>query len=64
MQRALLDANFRQTDDGLRETENLLQVLADAWKEVSTPAPLAYSAAAAWQAPAADAPRVSQNWSA
>ena len=34
MQRRLLDANFRQTDDGLAEVEKLLLPLQEAWREV------------------------------
>jgi flagellar protein FliS len=65
MQRILLDANFRQADDGLRETESLLQVLGDAWKQVtpsaSTPSA---SAAPAWCPAPDNAPRAAQSWSA
>jgi flagellar protein FliS len=34
MQRRLLDANFRQTDDGLAEVEKLLLPLQEAWRAV------------------------------
>lgn len=61
MQRILLDANFRQNDDGLRETEGLLQVLADAWQQAS---PSVEREPAAWMpAPVEAAPRA-HNWSA
>jgi flagellar protein FliS len=39
MQRTLLDANFRQTDSGLAETESLLKTLRDAWMQISSPLP-------------------------
>jgi flagellar protein FliS len=35
MQRGLLDANFRQTDEGLATTERLLLSLREAWAAVS-----------------------------
>jgi flagellar protein FliS len=34
MQRRLLDANFRQSDDGLAEVEQLLLPLQEAWQQV------------------------------
>jgi flagellar secretion chaperone FliS len=34
MQRRLLDANFRQTDDGLAEVEKLLLPLQEAWRTI------------------------------
>lgn len=36
MQRTLLDANFRQTDEGFAETERLLKTLREAWAQVSS----------------------------
>jgi len=35
MQRSLLDANFRQTDEGLATTEKLLTELREAWAALS-----------------------------
>jgi len=35
MQRTLLDANFRQADDGMATTENLLKTLSEAWSQVA-----------------------------
>ncbi len=46
-QRRLLDANFRQTDDGLAEALSILEPLAEAWNSVC------HSVAAAEEAPAA-----------
>ena len=45
MQRSLLDANFRQTDDGLATTETLLISIREAWATISgrTPVPSAQS---------------------
>jgi flagellar protein FliS len=37
LQRTLLDANFRQADDGLAEAEKLLKTLDDAWSKVNAP---------------------------
>jgi flagellar protein FliS len=34
MQRRLLDANFKQTDDGLAEVEKLLLPLQEAWRAI------------------------------
>jgi len=34
MQKRLLDANFRQTDDGLAEVEQLLLPLQEAWRAI------------------------------
>ena len=34
MQQRLLDANFRQTDDGLAEVEKLLLPLQEAWRTI------------------------------
>jgi flagellar secretion chaperone FliS len=52
MQRRLLDANFRQSDDGLEETERLLKTLREAWAQVasSTGAPAGVPASAETQA--------------
>ncbi len=35
LQRSLLDANFRQADDGLANAEALLKTLSDAWSTLS-----------------------------
>ena len=45
IQRALLDANFRQEDRGLREAESLLKTLRDGWREAmpAAPAPSAWT---------------------
>lgn len=37
LQRTLLDANFRQADDGLAEAEKLLKTLDEAWSAVNAP---------------------------
>jgi len=39
MRHSLLDANFRQTDEGLAATESLLVSLREAWYAVSTSQP-------------------------
>jgi flagellar protein FliS len=36
LQRTLLDANFRQADDGLARTETLLKTLSEAWSTIET----------------------------
>jgi flagellar protein FliS len=36
-QRSLLDANFRQSDDGLAEVETLLRTLSEAWSAIEAP---------------------------
>jgi len=45
MRKSLLDANFRQTDDGLAITEKLLVSLREAWSAVSAQPTVAGSAA-------------------
>lgn len=37
LQRTLIDANYRQADDGLAEAETLLKTLHDAWSAVNPP---------------------------
>ena len=49
MQRTLLEANFRQADEGLREVQGLLATLRDGWREL-TPAESAGSGARCWHA--------------
>ena len=39
MQRTLLDANFRQGDDGLAKVEGLLRTLNEAWSAIDAPRP-------------------------
>jgi flagellar secretion chaperone FliS len=53
VQRTLLDANFRQSDDGLREAEMLLTTLSEAWSAIQPP-----------QTPTSDAPKSDQQWRA
>ena len=67
-QRTLLDANFRQTDDGLAEVENLLKTLQDAWSNIEssrTAAPADANSGSYGASARGDyAPRVAQQWCA
>jgi flagellar protein FliS len=71
MQRSLLDANFRQTDDGLATTERLLVSLREAWAEVggrtrypaNAPAVTSPAAAPPWHA-VGECPSPARSWSA
>jgi flagellar secretion chaperone FliS len=47
MQRALLDANYQQTDGGLSETEQLLKTLRGAWAQIASPTGMAFTKAPA-----------------
>lgn len=42
LQRVLLDANFRQADDGLEAAEKLLKTLDEAWSAINAPRSGAY----------------------
>ena len=61
MQRTLLDANFRQTDDGLATTESLLVSLHQAWAAISV-RPVSASAAATGPAASASASTLALPW--
>jgi flagellar protein FliS len=74
MQRTLLDANFRQTDDGLATTESLLVSMREAWASVSgrasfvvpvvvPDAPEKFPAASSWAA-VSESASPSRCWSA
>lgn len=64
MQRALLDANFHQTDGGLEETERLLTTLREAWVQVATQEPSSVAAAAPIPEPAAAPAWDDSSWDA
>jgi flagellar protein FliS len=78
LQRTLLDANFRQADDGLAEAETLLKTLDEAWSTLNAPRlggsmrpdcsteshPNSYGFAGI-QCPTGEfAPRIASQWSA
>lgn len=72
LQRTLLDANFRQTDDGLAQAEMLLKTLNEAWSAIEAPPSRAsmdsnsasYGLAGTAPPPEEYAPRVAQQWCA
>jgi len=71
MRNTLLEANFRQTDDGLATTEKLLMSLREAWSTVSDQSMSASAARAVASLPAGfpwgtvhDAQPESRSWSA
>jgi flagellar secretion chaperone FliS len=62
MQRALLDANFHQTDAGLEETERLLGELREAWAQAAKQEPAAAAAAAPIPEPTAASASDDPGW--
>ena len=72
LQRTLLDANFRQTDDGLEQAEMLLKTLNEAWSAIESPRPVdftesypsSYSLAGNAAGREEYEPRVVQQWCA
>ena len=78
LQRTLLDANFRQADDGLAAAETLLKTLGEAWSTLNAPRlngsmrpdcsmeqyPTSYGFAGAQCPPGEYAPRIANQWSA
>jgi flagellar secretion chaperone FliS len=72
LQRTLLDANFRQADDGLATAEMLLKTLNEAWSAIEAPRPggslqlqlPAYSLAGTPSTTEGCMPRVAQQWCA
>ena len=51
MQRRLLEANFQQADPPLGEVLGLLTTLAEAWTEISRPAPPPAAEVSPWKQP-------------
>jgi flagellar protein FliS len=78
LQRTLLDANFRQTDDGLAAVETLLKTLDEAWSTLNAPRisgsmrqdcsvesqPISYGFAGIQCPHGEGAPRIANQWSA
>lgn len=72
LQRILLDANFRQADDGLATAEMLLKTLNEAWSAIEAPQPdrslqsqlPAYSLAGTPSTADGCTERVAQQWCA
>jgi flagellar protein FliS len=78
LQRTLLDANFRQTDDGLAAAETLLKTLNEAWSTLNAPRlvgsmrpdrameshPVSYDFAGIQCPPGEYAPGIESQWSA
>jgi flagellar protein FliS len=72
LQRTLLEANFRQADDGLAQAETLLKTLNEAWSAIESPGPAGsaepYPSSRSFAGNAAGyegyEPRVAQQWCA
>lgn len=68
LQRILLDANFRQADDGLETAEALLKTLNEAWSTIEAPRPTGFVDArpsSYGHVPSEEyEPRIAQQWCA
>ena len=63
MHRRLVDANFRQSDEGLDEVARLLTTLQEGWEEVAQNSRREHRVETSWMPPEPEVAHASSSWS-